>query len=254
LKEIKLLKSEINLKDFEIVSLKARINKLEAKFKQIAQKALLKDNDTTQLLHNSFFEIRIKELKNELKKLEANKSKVKDVIESLIDHVCNKQKEKLDNIQVLSIVILEVFVRYMYGIISKDPKALYYENIQFSYISFERIPNMKSFSSERNTVIIFEDLYVALEYIQNQIITFFTHMHHRNISFIYISQYYHKVLIIIQENVFHLVIFNSVSNAYDIFKIIRQNTDDVKGASMVINSYLNKERCKTKVQEKKQSS
>ncbi|GES86867.1 hypothetical protein GLOIN_2v1871466 [Rhizophagus clarus] len=44
------------------------------------------------------------------------------------------------------------------------------------------IPNVKSFSLERSIVIIFEDLCVAPEYIQNQIIPFFTHGHHRNIS------------------------------------------------------------------------
>ncbi|CAG8659843.1 10622_t:CDS:2, partial [Dentiscutata heterogama] len=48
--------------DSEISSLEARINKLKAKLEQIAQKALLKDTDTTQSLH----EIRVKELKNEL--------------------------------------------------------------------------------------------------------------------------------------------------------------------------------------------
>src|SRR3954470_12493259 len=46
------------------------------------------------------------------------------------------------------------FVRYMYSIISKDPKAPYYENIRFSYISPEKIPSVKSFSPERSTAII----------------------------------------------------------------------------------------------------
>ncbi|PKB96638.1 hypothetical protein RhiirA5_385207, partial [Rhizophagus irregularis] len=49
------------------------------------------------------------------------------------------------------------FVRYMYGIISKDPKAPYYENIRFSYISPEKIPSVRAFSPERSTVIVFED-------------------------------------------------------------------------------------------------
>ncbi|PKY58948.1 hypothetical protein RhiirA4_412277 [Rhizophagus irregularis] len=53
------------------------------------------------------------------------------------------------------------FVRYMHGLIASNPKAPYYENIRFSYISPERIPNIKSFSPERSTVIIFEDLCVA---------------------------------------------------------------------------------------------
>src|SRR4051794_29334191 len=59
------------------------------------------------------------------------------------------------------------FVRYMYGLIASNPKAPYYENIRFSYISPERIPNVKSFSPKRSTVIIFEDLFIAPEHIQN---------------------------------------------------------------------------------------
>ncbi|GES74840.1 hypothetical protein GLOIN_2v1830120 [Rhizophagus clarus] len=59
------------------------------------------------------------------------------------------------------------FVRYMYGKIASNPKAPYYENIRFSYISPEQIPSVKSFSPERSTVIIFEDLCVAPEHIQN---------------------------------------------------------------------------------------
>ncbi len=58
-----------------------------------------------------------------------------------------------------------VFVRKMYGIISKDLKAPYYENIRFSYISLEKIPNVRAFSPERSTVIIFEDICLASEYI-----------------------------------------------------------------------------------------
>jgi len=99
---------------------------------------------------------------------------------------------------------------------SKDSRAPYYENIQFSYISPERIPNVKSFSPERSTVIIFEDLCVTSKYIQNQIIPFFTHGRHRNISPIYITQRYHKVPIIIRENISHLVIFNGGGSHQDV--------------------------------------
>ncbi|CAG8824402.1 28200_t:CDS:1, partial [Dentiscutata erythropus] len=56
------------LKDSEISSLEARINKLKAELEQIAQKALLKDTDTTQ----SLYEIRVKELKNELEQVMRN--------------------------------------------------------------------------------------------------------------------------------------------------------------------------------------
>jgi DNA helicase HerA-like ATPase len=130
------------------------------------------------------------------------------------------------------------FVRYMYGLIASNPKAPYYENIRFSYISPERIPNVKSFSPERSTVIIFEDLCIAPEHIQNRIIPFFTHGRHRNISPIYVTQRYHKVPIIIRENISHLVMFNGGGSNQDVSKIAGRYTDDVKNASMVINSYL----------------
>ncbi|CAG8715804.1 12491_t:CDS:1, partial [Dentiscutata erythropus] len=70
LKEIESLKSDINLKDSEITSLEARINELEAELEQTAQKALLKDADTTQPLH----EIKMKKLKNELEQVTLNLS------------------------------------------------------------------------------------------------------------------------------------------------------------------------------------
>ncbi|GBC01053.1 hypothetical protein RclHR1_40440001 [Rhizophagus clarus] len=132
------------------------------------------------------------------------------------------------------------FVRYMYGIISKDPKAPYYENIRFSYISPEKIPSVRAFLPERSTVIVFEDVCLAPEYIQNQIGQFFGNGRHWNISCVYVVQKYHKILIFIRENSSHLVLFNSDSSHEDISKIIRRYTDDVKNASMVINSYLHK--------------
>ncbi|CAG8728906.1 6747_t:CDS:2, partial [Dentiscutata heterogama] len=89
----------------------------------------------------------------------------------------------------------------------------------FSYISSERIPNVKSFSPEKSTVIIFEDL---------------------NISPIYITQHYHKVSIIIRKNISHLVMFNGGGSYQDVSKIASRYTDDIKNALMVINSYFRK--------------
>jgi len=78
-------------------------------------------------------------------------------------------------------------VRYMYGIILKDPKAPYYENIRFNYISSEKIPSIRAFSPKRSTAIVFEDLCVTLEFIQNRIISFFISGCHRKISSIYVT-------------------------------------------------------------------
>ena len=43
-----------------------------------------------------------------------------------------------------------------------------------------------------------------------------------------------------RENANYLVLFNSGSSYEDISKIIKRYTNDVKDASMVINSYLRK--------------
>ena len=51
-------------------------------------------------------------------------------------------------------------------------------------------------------------------------------------------QKYHKVDTFICENSTHLVLFNSGSSIQDVSKIVGRYADDVKGASMVINSYL----------------
>src|SRR3954454_4474845 len=50
------------------------------------------------------------------------------------------------------------YVKYIYNMISKDPRAPYYENISFSYIPPERIPSTRAFSPERSKVFIFEDI------------------------------------------------------------------------------------------------
>ncbi|GBC48727.2 hypothetical protein RIR_jg25259.t1 [Rhizophagus irregularis DAOM 181602=DAOM 197198] len=121
-----------------------------------------------------------------------------------------------------------------------DPRAPYYENISFSYIPPERIPSTRTFSPERSKLFIFEDLCFAPDHIQNRIGQFFGNGRHRNISCIYIAQKYYKVDTFKRENSTHLVLFNSGSSIQDVSKIVGRYIDDIKGASMVINSYLRK--------------
>ncbi|EXX63005.1 hypothetical protein RirG_156430 [Rhizophagus irregularis DAOM 197198w] len=70
------------------------------------------------------------------------------------------------------------YVRYIYNMIAKDPKAPFYEDISFRYISPERIPSTRAFSPERSTLIIFEDLCLAPKHIQNRISQFFGNGRH----------------------------------------------------------------------------
>ena len=53
--------------------------------------------------------------------------------------------------------------------ISKDPRAPYYEDISFNYIPPEKIPSIRAFSPKRSTLIIFEDVCLVPEHIQNRI-------------------------------------------------------------------------------------
>ena len=100
------------------------------------------------------------------------------------------------------------YMRYIYNRISKDPKAPFYEDISFKYIPPERISSTRAFSPERSTLIIFKDLCLASEHIQNRISQFFGNRHHQNISSIYVTQKYHKVPTFIRENISYLVMYN----------------------------------------------
>ena len=62
-----------------------------------------------------------------------------------------------------------------------------------SLVSPEKIPSVKAFSPERSTAIVFEDLCLASEHIQNRIGQFFGNGRHRNISCVYVTQKYHKM-------------------------------------------------------------
>ena len=103
-------------------------------------------------------------------------------------------------------------MRYIYNMISKDPRMPYYENISFNYIPPEKIPSTRAFSPKRSTLIIFENVCLAPEHIQNRIGQFFGNGRHWNISCIYVTQKYHRVDTFIHENSTHLVLFNSGSN------------------------------------------
>ena len=103
-----------------------------------------------------------------------------------------------------------------------------------------KIPSTRAFSPKRSTLIIFEDVCLAPEHIQNRIGQFFGNGRHRNISCIYVTQKYHRVDTFIRENSTHLVLFNSGSSIQDVFKIVRRYANDVKSAFMIINSYLRK--------------
>jgi len=94
------------------------------------------------------------------------------------------------------------------------------------------------FSPDRNTVIVFEDLYAESKKIKDRIVPYFISGRHQGISSIYVSQKYTQTPKIIRENITHLALFWGAGNRDDIARIVRQYTDDPKKASKVIDKYL----------------
>ncbi|RIB11458.1 hypothetical protein C2G38_2203384 [Gigaspora rosea] len=76
------------------------------------------------------------------------------VLGNKAEHIYKKKKVKSRYIWCDNLIVCEYhsnepkwsFVKYMYRIIASNPRALYYENIRFSYISPEKISSLKSFS------------------------------------------------------------------------------------------------------------
>ncbi|CAG8540028.1 17663_t:CDS:2, partial [Cetraspora pellucida] len=87
-------------------------------------------------------------------------------------------------------------------------------------------------------VVVFEDLYAKPKKVQKQIILYFISGQHQNISPIYVSQKYTQTSKIICENLSHLALFNNGGSREDIYRIMRQYTDNPKKASKIIDKYL----------------
>ncbi|CAB4384667.1 unnamed protein product [Rhizophagus irregularis] len=113
-----------------------------------------------------------------------------------------------------------------------------WENVTFRALKANAIPDVTKFSSDRNTVVVFEDLCAESKKIQDQIVPYFISGRHQEISSIYVSQKYTQTPKIVRKNITHLALCQGSGSRDDISRIVHQYTDNPKKASKIIDKYL----------------
>ncbi|RHZ76313.1 hypothetical protein Glove_199g114 [Diversispora epigaea] len=104
-------------------------------------------------------------------------------------------------------------VRNFYKYLAQNKSKSYYEDVTFSTLSPDKIPDPKKFNAKRSR--------------------------HENISSIYVAQKFHKIPIDIHENATHIVLFNGRGSIRKLTNIISPYTDaDPRKFAKIIDGYL----------------
>jgi len=115
-------------------------------------------------------------------------------------------------------------VQDFYELLAQDSGSNY-EDVSFTAYSPAEIPDILDFSTNRSTVVVFEDLVNENRKIQNQIIPYFTSGRHANISPVYITQSFYRTPKIIQENLTYIALHKGEASLRDLKRIVSEYTE-----------------------------